>query len=52
MTAPPGARGYEEIATDPDIPVEPVGSRINRARKKLRKALGDVNPTGERRWTS
>ncbi|GAA1723128.1 hypothetical protein GCM10009734_29510 [Nonomuraea bangladeshensis] len=52
ITAPPGARGYEEIAAAPDIPVETVGSRINRARKKLRKALGDVNPIGERRWTS
>ncbi|MGW2150846.1 hypothetical protein ACWCOT_41510 [Nonomuraea bangladeshensis] len=52
MTAPPGARGYEEITAAPDIPVETVGSRINRARKKLRKSLGDVNPIGERRWTS
>ncbi|MGA5761727.1 hypothetical protein [Nonomuraea bangladeshensis] len=49
MTAPPGARGYEEIATAPDIPVETVGSRINRTRKKLRKSLGDVNPIGGRR---
>ncbi|MEZ7125017.1 RNA polymerase sigma factor [Nonomuraea sp. AD125B] len=48
----PDARGYEEIATALDIPVETVGSRISRARKKLRKVLGDVNPIGERRWTS
>ncbi|GAA2214808.1 RNA polymerase sigma factor [Nonomuraea monospora] len=42
-----GGLGYEEIATALGIPVGTVGSRINRARKKLRKALGDVNPIGE-----
>ncbi|TDD06570.1 RNA polymerase sigma factor [Nonomuraea diastatica] len=42
-----GGLGYEEIATALDIPVGTVGSRINRACKKLRKALGDVNPIGE-----
>ncbi|GAA3613226.1 RNA polymerase sigma factor [Nonomuraea rosea] len=42
-----GGLGYEEIATALDIPVGTVGSRINRARRKLRKALGDVNPIGE-----
>ncbi|MFC4016116.1 RNA polymerase sigma factor [Nonomuraea purpurea] len=42
-----GELGYEEIATALDIPVGTVGSRINRARKKLRSALGDVNPMGE-----
>ncbi|WP_433541429.1 RNA polymerase sigma factor [Streptosporangium sandarakinum] len=42
-----GRLGYEEIATALGIPVGTVGSRINRARKKLRKALGDVNPIGE-----
>ncbi|MFI7416651.1 RNA polymerase sigma factor [Nonomuraea sp. NPDC049684] len=42
-----GRLGYEEIATALDIPVGTVGSRINRARRKLRKALGDVNPIGE-----
>ncbi|WP_067177202.1 RNA polymerase sigma factor [Microtetraspora niveoalba] len=47
-----GGLGYEEIATALDIPVGTVGSRINRARKKLRKALGDVDPIGEWRWTS
>ncbi|MEQ4715344.1 RNA polymerase sigma factor [Nonomuraea sp. B19D2] len=42
-----GGLGYEEIATALDIPVGTVGSRINRARKKLRNALGDVNPMRE-----
>jgi RNA polymerase sigma-70 factor (ECF subfamily) len=42
-----GGLGYEDIAAALDIPVGTVGSRINRARKKLRKALGDVNPMGE-----
>lgn len=42
-----GGLGYEEIATALDIPVGTVGSRINRARRKLRTALGDVNPMRE-----
>ncbi|MEU5866900.1 MULTISPECIES: RNA polymerase sigma factor [unclassified Nonomuraea] len=42
-----GGLGYEEIAAALDVPVGTVGSRLNRARKKLRKALGDVNPIGE-----
>ncbi|MEU8105633.1 RNA polymerase sigma factor [Nonomuraea muscovyensis] len=42
-----GGLGYEEIATALDIPAGTVASRINRARKKLRKTLGDVNPIGE-----
>ncbi|NUW35742.1 RNA polymerase sigma factor [Nonomuraea sp. SMC257] len=42
-----GGLGYGEIATALDIPAGTVGSRINRARRKLRKALGDVNPIGE-----
>ncbi len=43
-----GGLGYEEIAAALDIPVGTVGSRANRARRKLRNALGDVNPMKER----
>ncbi|WP_326827033.1 RNA polymerase sigma factor [Streptosporangium sp. NBC_01639] len=35
---------HEEIATALGIPYGTVGSRLNRARKKLRAALGDTNP--------
>ncbi|GIH92297.1 RNA polymerase sigma factor [Planobispora siamensis] len=35
---------HEEIATALDIPYGTVGSRLNRARKKLRAALGGSNP--------
>ncbi|GAA2363193.1 RNA polymerase sigma factor [Nonomuraea africana] len=35
---------HEEIATALGIPYGTVGSRLNRARKKLRKALGGTNP--------
>lgn len=42
-----GGLGYEEIAAALDIPVRTVGSRANRARRKLRSALGDVNPMKE-----
>ncbi|WSG19552.1 RNA polymerase sigma factor [Nonomuraea sp. NBC_01738] len=35
---------YEEVAQTLGIPFGTVGSRLNRVRKKLRKALGGVNP--------
>ncbi|MEU7896064.1 RNA polymerase sigma factor [Nonomuraea sp. NPDC049152] len=35
---------HEEISTALGIPYGTVGSRLNRARKKLRKALGGTNP--------
>lgn len=35
---------HEEIATALDIPYGTVGSRLNRARKKLRATLGGTNP--------
>lgn len=38
---------YEEVARALDIPVGTVRSRLNRARRKLRAALGDTNPLHE-----
>ena len=35
---------HDEIASALDIPYGTVGSRFNRARKRLRAALGDTNP--------
>ncbi|GAA3599278.1 RNA polymerase sigma factor [Nonomuraea rosea] len=35
---------YEEVAQTLGIPYGTVGSRLNRVRKKLRRALGGVNP--------
>lgn len=36
--------GHDEIAVALEIPYGTVGSRLNRARKKLRAALGGTNP--------
>jgi len=36
---------HQEISLALDIPYGTVGSRLNRARKKLRKALGGIDPT-------
>lgn len=38
---------HEEIALALDIPCGTVGSRLNRARRKLRTALGEIDPTLE-----
>ncbi|MET7463724.1 RNA polymerase sigma factor [Nonomuraea sp. NPDC005501] len=35
---------YDEVAQALDVPFGTVSSRLNRARKKLRRALGDTNP--------
>jgi RNA polymerase sigma factor (sigma-70 family) len=40
-----GELTYEEAARSLDVAVGTVRSRVNRARKKLRKALGDIDPT-------
>jgi RNA polymerase sigma factor (sigma-70 family) len=44
-----GQLSYEEVATALKIPPGTVGSRLNRARRKVREALGDVDPTEEER---
>lgn len=36
---------YQEVAEALSIPVGTVRSRLNRARKKVRAALGDIDPT-------
>ncbi|WP_200841969.1 RNA polymerase sigma factor [Actinomadura sp. K4S16] len=38
---------YEEVAAALDVPVGTVRSRLNRARRKIRGALGDVDSIGE-----
>jgi RNA polymerase sigma factor (sigma-70 family) len=42
-----GGFGYEEVALALGIPVGTVRSRLHRARKKVRAALGDGDPTSE-----
>ncbi|WP_308249823.1 RNA polymerase sigma factor [Sphaerisporangium fuscum] len=42
---------HDEIATALGIPYGTVGSRLNRARKKLRQVLGDTNPLLDLRET-
>jgi RNA polymerase sigma-70 factor (ECF subfamily) len=42
-----GDLAYEEVARALDIPVGTVRSRLNRARRKVRAALGDTNPMHE-----
>lgn len=38
---------YDEVAAALDIPLGTVRSRLNRARRKVRAALGGIDPTGE-----
>ena len=40
---------HQEIALALDIPYGTVGSRLNRARRELRKALGGIDPMLDRR---
>jgi RNA polymerase sigma-70 factor (ECF subfamily) len=40
-----GELSHQEVALALDIPYGTVGSRLNRARKNLRKALGGIDPT-------
>ncbi|MFC4534235.1 RNA polymerase sigma factor [Sphaerisporangium dianthi] len=50
-----GDLSYEEVAQALGIPIGTVRSRLNRARRKVRAALGDINPMQEqeeRPWTT
>jgi RNA polymerase sigma factor (sigma-70 family) len=42
-----GQLSYDEVAEALNIPQGTVGSRLNRARRKVRAALGDADPTIE-----
>jgi RNA polymerase sigma factor (sigma-70 family) len=42
-----GQLSYDEVAAALKIPPGTVGSRLNRARRKVREALGGVDPAGE-----
>ncbi|MFI6643582.1 RNA polymerase sigma factor [Streptomyces sp. NPDC050504] len=42
---------YQEVADALSIPVGTVRSRLNRARKKMRAALGDADPASENEFT-
>ncbi|GII95728.1 RNA polymerase sigma factor [Sinosporangium siamense] len=42
-----GGLSHAEVSEALGVPIGTVGSRLNRARKQLRRALGDVNPLKE-----
>ncbi|NUR31302.1 MAG: RNA polymerase sigma factor [Catenulispora sp.] len=42
-----GGLSYQEVAEALGIPLGTVGSRLNRAKRELRRVLGDVNPVKE-----
>jgi len=41
-----GDLSYEQVATALGVPVGTVRSRLSRARSKLRRALGEADPSG------
>jgi len=45
QAAPETVRLYEQVAAALEIPVGTVRSRLNRARTKVREALGGTDPT-------
>lgn len=42
-----GGLSHSEVAAALDIPYGTVASRLNRARRRLREALGDIDPLKE-----